>query len=81
MPSNSFVAIKNQFLAAAKSIGEPLSQRQAHRIAQGFIVSQATEHVYGKGYSDDTGEEAVKNVLIAYLRKYGSLSGPMAVAA
>ncbi|UYM26595.1 hypothetical protein SEA_BAUER_46 [Arthrobacter phage Bauer] len=77
-----FVELKNLFRDAAKAAGQPISAREAHRQAQGFMLSNAVEsredEAYFRGISDETGEEAVKNVLIEYLRKYGTLRGPVA---
>ena len=66
------------FRDAAKQCGEPISARESHRAAQGFMLSLATDDAYDQPFSDSTGEEAVKNVLIEYLRKFGSLRAPVA---
>jgi len=76
-----FVELKSMFRDAAKESGEPISSRESHRAAQGFILSLATDDAYDQPFSDETGEDAVKNVLIEYLRKFGSLRAPLAVAA
>lgn len=73
-----FVELKNMFRDAAKQCGEPVSAREAHRAAQGFMLSLATDEAYEQAFTDETGEDAVKNVLIEYLRKFGSLRAPVA---
>lgn len=72
-----FVELKNMFRTAAEQCGEPISSRESHRAAQGFMLSLATDEAYEQTFSDEVGEEAVKNVLIEYLRKYGSLRAPV----
>ena len=72
-----FVELKSMFREAAKESGEPISARESHRAAQGFILSLATDEAYDRPFSDKTGEEAVKRVLIEYLRKFGNLKGPV----
>lgn len=72
-----FVELKNMFRDAAKQCGEPISARESHRAAQGFMLSLATDEAYEQAFSDKTGEEAVKHVLIEYLQKYGSLRAPV----
>lgn len=74
-----FVELKNLFRDAAKAAGQPISSREAHRQAQGFMLSNAAE-ASELQHSDETGEEAVKQALISYIRKYGSLRGPMVAA-
>lgn len=76
-----FVELKSMFREAAKESGEPISARESHRAAQGFILSLATDDAYDQPFSDKTGEAAVKNVLIEYLRKFGSLRAPLEMAA
>ena len=75
-----FVELKHMFSDAAKAAGHPISAREAHRQAQGFMLSNAVEtredEAYFRDVSDETGETAVKNVLIEHLRKYGSLRAP-----
>lgn len=72
-----FVELKSMFRDAAKEAGDPISSRESHRAAQGFILSLATDEAYDQPFSDTTGEEAVKNVLIEYLRRFGSLKAPV----
>ena len=77
MPENKippFVQLKKLFKECGLQAGERLSDRQAHRMTQGFLLSSAAEQ-YFLNYSDDTGEDAVKNVLINYLRQYKNLKG------
>lgn len=80
-----FVELKNLFREAAAAAGAPISAREAHRQAQGFMLSNAVESIedeqYFRDVSDETGEEAVKNVLIEYLRRFGSLRAPMVLVA
>lgn len=75
-----FVELKRMFKDAAKVSGIKMSDREAHRQAQGFLLSSAADDSELQ-HSDKTGEEAVKRALISYLRKYGSLRAPVAVAA
>lgn len=75
MPENSvlpFVKLKNMFKECATAAGEKLSDRKAHRMAQGFLLSHAAEESQLQ-YNDETGEKAVKNALISYLRQNGTL--------
>lgn len=76
-----FVQLKNLFREVAEASGQPISAREAHRKAQGFLLSNAVERsedeLYFRDVSDETGELAVKNVLIEYLQKYGTLRGPV----
>lgn len=75
MPENNvlpFVKLKNMFKECATAAGEKLSDRKAHRMAQGFLLSHAAEESQLQ-YNDETGETAVKNALISYLRKNGTL--------
>ena len=72
-----FVELKQMFRDAAAAAGQPISSREAHRQAQGFMLSNAAEKSELQ-HSDETGEEAVKLALIANIRKYGSLRGPVA---
>lgn len=83
MPENNlppFVKLKNMFKDCAVAAGEKLSDRKAHRMAQGFLLSHAAEDSQLQ-YSDETGEEAVKNALIAYIHKHGSLRAQASKAA
>lgn len=75
-----FVELKKMFRDAAAAAGQPISAREAHRQAQGFMLSNAAERSELQ-YTDDTGEDAVKQALISYLRKYGSLRAPGPAAA
>ena len=63
--------------------GAPISSRESHRLAQGIALTEfaakfnaATDEAYDRACSDETGEQAVNNVLVEYLRKYGSLAAP-----
>jgi hypothetical protein len=75
-----FVELKNMFRDAAIAAGQPISSREAHRQAQGFMLSNAAEDSELQ-HSDETGEEAVKLAMLSYIRKYGSLRAPLALAA
>ena len=78
MPSiPPFVQLKAMFREAAEQCGEHITSRDSHRAAQGFMLSLATDEAYEQAFSDETGELAVKNVLIEYMRKYGSLRAPV----
>ena len=80
MPENKippFVQLKKLFKECGLQAGERLSDRQAHRMTQGFLLSSAAED-YFLDYADDTGEDAVKNALIAYIRQHGTLKGAAA---
>ena len=79
MPETGFVQVKRMFRAAARAAEIPLSDREAHRLAQHFILAHATEVAAMR--NDPAGEEAVVNVLKSYLRKYGSLRAPRLVPA
>lgn len=74
-----FVELKKMFRDAAAAAGQPISSREAHRQAQGFLLSHAAEKSELQ-HSDETGEEAVKNALIFYIHKYGSLRAPQVAA-
>lgn len=65
------------FREAAVAAGQPISSREAHRQAQGFMLSNAAEKSELQ-HSDETGEEAVKRALLSYIRKYGTLRVPVA---
>lgn len=71
-----FVRLKNMFKECAEAAGEKLSDRKAHRMAQGFMLSNAAE-AYEQPHSDNTGEDAVKNALLAYIAKFGTLREPV----
>lgn len=75
-----FVRLKNMFRDCARVSGDPISDRAAHRMAQGFMLSNAAESSELQ-HSDETGEEAVKRALLAYIRKYGSLRAPLGMPA
>lgn len=78
MPGNEtpFVQLKNMFKESAASIGEKLSDRNAHRMARGFLLVNAADESELQ-HSDKTGEEAVEAALLFYIRKYGNLRGPV----
>jgi hypothetical protein len=71
-----FVELKKMFRDAAAAAGQPISSREAHRQAQGFMLSNAAEQSELQ-HSDETGEEAVKRALLFYIKTYGSLRGPV----
>ena len=72
-----FVQLKTMFKQCAAQEGVPLSDRKAHRMTQGFLLSNAADECELQ-HSDKTGEEAVKEALLFYIRKYGSLRGLVA---
>ncbi|MDJ0321688.1 hypothetical protein [Pseudarthrobacter sp. PS3-L1] len=83
MPKIPFVTMKNKIRSMYLASGAPISSRESHRLAQGIALTEfaalfaaATDEVYDRDCSDVTGESAVDNVLIEYLRKYGALSAP-----
>ena len=82
MPSLPFVALKNKIRTMHAEAGSPVSSRESHRLAQGIVLTEfaakfaAAAEAYTRGNTDETGEQAVDNVLIEYLRKYGSLNAP-----
>lgn len=80
MPENNlppFVRLKKMFKESAEVMGEKLSDRTAHRMAQGFLLSNAAEESQLQ-HSDKTGEEAVKLALLDYINRFGSLRVPAA---
>ena len=88
MPSLPFVALKNKIRTMHADAGSPVSARESHRLARGISLTEfaeqfanATDEAYTRDVSDETGEQAVNNVLIEYLTKYGNLRAPLAVAA
>ncbi|WP_138443550.1 hypothetical protein [Sinomonas susongensis] len=80
MPSIPFVQLKNTIRQMHADFGDPISSREAHRIAQGVMLSQCAEQfanaaeAYFREVKDPTGEEATDNVLIQYLIERGSLA-------
>jgi len=86
MPSLPFVALKNKIRTLHSEADTPISSRESHRLAQGIVLTEFAEQfaaaadAYDRDVSDETGEQAVNNVLIQYLAKYGNLRGT-AVAA
>lgn len=82
MPKIPFVTMKNKIRAMYAEAQEPISSRESHRLARGIDLTEfaaqfdAAAEAYSKDTSDETGELAVNNVLIEYLRKYGSLRNP-----
>jgi len=86
MPSLPFVALKNKIRTLHSEAATPISSRESHRLAQGIVLTEFAEQfaaaadAYDRDVSDETGEQAVNNVLIQYLAKYGNLRGT-AVAA
>lgn len=79
MPTRSFVQTKKELQRLYKEKGEPISSRQAHRLAQGVMLSEFAEYArrsapaenYFREFTDETGETAVKNVILHdYLRHY-----------
>ena len=82
MPSFSFVQLKNKIRTLHAEAATPISSRESHRLAQGIVLTEyaaqfaAAADAYTKDTSDETGETAVNNVLVEYLRKYGALTAP-----
>ena len=82
MPKMPFVALKNKIRTMHADAGEPVSSREAHRLARAIDFTEfaakfnAAAEAYSKDTSDETGESAVNNVLIEYLTKYGALTAP-----
>lgn len=79
MPTRSFVQTKKELQRLYEEKGEPISSRQAHRLAQGVMLSEFAENArrsapaenYFRDFTDETGETAVKNVILRdYLRHY-----------
>lgn len=79
--------LKNQIIAAFPGINHNHAKRVAYRTQRqaDFAAFAAQFTAAAEGYdrdvSDETGEQAVNNVLIQYLSKYGSLRAPMERAA
>lgn len=82
MPKIPFVELKNKIRTMHSDAHSPISARESHRLAQGIVLSEFAAQfadaaeAYTRGNADETGEQAVDNVLIEYLRKYGSLTAP-----
>ena len=82
MPKLPFVALKNKIRTMHAEAETPISARESHRLAQGIVLTEfaarfaEAAEAYSRGNSDETGERAVDNVLIEYLRKYGTLTAP-----
>jgi len=78
MPSIPFVQLKKEFQCLYAEAGQKLSSRDAHRLAQGVMLSEFANaaEAYFRDVSDETGENAVDNVLIEFLRKYGAVTAP-----
>jgi hypothetical protein len=83
MPKMPFVTLKNKIRTMHADAGEPVSSREAHRLARAIDLTEfaaqfnaAADEAYSKDTSDETGEAAVNNVLIEYLTKYGALTAP-----
>lgn len=82
MPSYSFVALKNKIRTMHAEAAAPISSRESHRLAQGIVLTEYAAmfndaaEAYTKDTSDETGEQAVNNVLVQYLTKYGALTAP-----
>ena len=75
--------LKNQIIAAYPGINHNHAKRVAYRTKrrQDFFelaakFNAAAEDAYTRGCSDETGEQAVNNVLIEYLVRYGELTAP-----
>ena len=85
MPSLPFVALKNKIRTLHSEAATPISSRESHRLAQGIVLTEfaaqfvSAAEAYTRDVSDETGEQAVNNVLIQYLTKYGNLRGMAAV--
>lgn len=78
----SFVALKNKIRTLHAESGAPISSRESHRLAQGITLTEFAAQfnnaaeAYDRDCTDETGEQAVNNVLIEYLTKYGALTAP-----
>jgi hypothetical protein len=76
----AFIHLKNTLRQMHADFGAPISSREAHRIAQGVMLTQCAEQfanaaeAYFRQTADPTGEEATNNVLIQYLIDHGSLT-------
>jgi hypothetical protein len=74
--------LQNQIIAAYPGINRNHAKRVAYRtcrqadFAEFAAKFNAAHEAYTRGNADETGEQAVNNVLIEYLRKYGSLTAP-----
>lgn len=71
----AFVQLKHMFRDAALAMGDKLSSRDQHRFAQAFMLRSAADG-FDQPYADGTGEEAVRNVLVEYIKQFGSLRRP-----
>ena len=82
MPKMPFVELKNKIRTMHAEAQTPISSRESHRLAQGIVLTEYAAQfanaaeAYTRQNADDTGEAAVNNVLIEYLRKYGALTAP-----
>lgn len=82
MPSIPFVELKNKIRSMHAAEGAPVSSREAHRLARGIDFTEFAAafanaaEAYSRDVSDETGENAVDNVLIEYLGKYSALTAP-----
>lgn len=79
MPPRSFVQTKKELQRLYAEKDEPISSRTAHRLAQGVMLTEFAENArrsapaekYFREFKDETGETAVKNVILReYLRNY-----------
>lgn len=74
--------LQNQIISAFPGINRTYAKRIAYRtkrqadFADFAAQFNAAAEAYSKDSSDETGERAVNNVLIEYLRKYGTLTAP-----
>lgn len=90
MPKRSFVETKRELKRLYLAYGEPISDRTAHRLAQGIMLSDFAANAQRSApaeksnldYKDETGETAVENVILAaHLQNYqAQKNGPGAVA-
>lgn len=79
MPKTSFVQLKRELRKRYADTGEPISDRTAHRLAQGIMLSEFSTETQRSApvekialtYADTTGENAVLNVVLEqYLADY-----------
>ena len=74
--------LQNQIVSAFPGINRTYAKRVAYRAQRQADISDLVEkfneaaEAYDRDCSDETGETAVNNVLIEYLRKYGALTAP-----
>ena len=82
MPKIPFVTMKNKIRTMYAEAQTPISSRESNRLARGIDLTEFAAQfnnaaeAYDRDCSDETGEQAVNNVLIEYLTKYGALVAP-----